>query len=423
MFPPEELIEEAVIKMPPSKSVANRALMLASLTPGAALPAPQDPDGVCDDVRLMRSALEQWQQAPTEAHTFNLELAGTALRFLTARFAVAEGADVTLTGNERMLLRPVGPLVDALRDCGAEIEYLGREGFPPLRVRGRGLRGGEIEADPTVSSQFVSALLMVAPAMEEGLRLRLSGEPVSLPYIVMTLAMMERRGVEAEREPLLIVVPRGTYRAVEPEEEGDWSAASYWYELTGVASAWLTLEGLSERSLQGDARARELFGELGVVTEPSEEVEGALALQPSPEVFGRLTADLSDNPDLAPALVVGACMMGVPFRLTGLANLRVKECDRLKALQTEMGRIGLRLDIDDHATLEWDGNRRPIDQLPVFETYGDHRMAMALAPAACFLPGMVICGAECVAKSYPAYWDTLRSLGFTLRETPQPSEP
>lgn len=421
IFPPEQLIEEAVIEMPPSKSVANRALMLASLTPGQPLPDDSSLQ-YCDDIRLMHKALKQWADKPDTPHTFDLDLAGTAMRFLTARFAAQPGADVTLTGNARMLRRPIGPLVEALRACGADIAYTGEEGFPPLHIRGRKLAGGSVEVDPGVSSQFVSALLMVGPLMEHGLDLKMTAEPVSLPYILMTLAMMERRGIEAEREPLRIVVPKGSYAAVEPESEGDWSAASYWYELTGILSCWLTLKGLKEKSLQGDARARELFGELGVVTEPSEETPDALDLQPSPEVFGRLTLNLADNPDLAPALAVAACMMGVPFHFTGLGNLAVKECDRLAALQTEIARIGMRLDRPSASELEWDGNRRPITELPVFDTYGDHRMAMALAPVSCFVPGIVVRGAECVAKSYPAYWEHLQSLGFILKEVSEKSE-
>ncbi len=271
--------------------------------------------------------------------------------------------------------------------------------------------------DATVSSQFVSALLMVAPTMEEGLTLELDGEPVSLPYILLTVGMMEDRGAEVDRSPLTISVAAGRYRAAEADDaEADWSAAAFFYEITALSAGWLTLRDLRTDSRQGDRRAAEYFERLGVITAPSEEIEGAVDLQPSPDLFGRLEADLSDTPDLAPALVVTASLLGVPFRLTGLQSLGIKECDRLQALVEEMEKVGVRVEKIRDFGLEWDGSRHPVFEVPVFDSRGDHRMAMALAPAAVYLPGAVVRGAETVAKSFPAYWDALRALGFSLEE-------
>lgn len=409
VFPPEEIIEEGVIELPLSKSISNRALILAALTEGTPYP-PRLAD--CTDTQVLAAALRQGLTGEV-----NVGGAGTAMRFLAAYYAATPGADIFLDGDERMRQRPIRQLVDALRACGAEMEYAGEEGFPPLKIKGKRLKGGRVTVDATVSSQFVSALLMVAPTMEEGLTLELDGEPVSLPYILLTVGMMEDRGAEIDRSPLSISVAAGRYHAPAADDaEADWSAAAFFYEITALSAGWLTLRDLRADSRQGDRRAAEYFERLGVITAPSEEIEGAVDLQPSPDLFGRLEADLSDTPDLAPALVVTASLLGVPFRLTGLQSLGIKECDRLQALVEEMEKIGATVEKIRDFGLEWDGSRHPVFEVPVFDSRGDHRMAMALAPAAVYLPGAVVRGAETVAKSFPAYWDALRALGFSLEE-------
>lgn len=409
VFPPEEIIEEGVIELPLSKSISNRALILAALTEGAPYP-PRLAD--CTDTQVLAATLQQGL-----AGEVNVGGAGTAMRFLAAYYAATPGADIFLDGDERMRQRPIRQLVDALRACGAEMEYAGEEGLPPLKIKGKRLKGGRVTVDATVSSQFVSALLMVAPTMEEGLTLELDGEPVSLPYILLTVGMMEDRGAEVDRSPLTISVAAGRYRASAADDaEADWSAAAFFYEITALSAGWLTLSDLRTDSRQGDRRAAEYFERLGVITAPSEEIEGAVDLQPSPDLFGRLEADLSDTPDLAPALVVTASLLGVPFRLTGLQSLGIKECDRLQALVEEMEKVGAKVEKIRDFGLEWDGSRHPVFEVPVFDSRGDHRMAMALAPAAVYLPGAVVRGAETVAKSFPAYWDALRALGFSLEE-------
>jgi len=409
VFPPEELIEEGVVELPLSKSISNRALVLSALTPGAG--APERLAG-CTDTEALADALGSGLTGEV-----NVGGAGTAMRFLAAYYAATPGSDILLDGDERMRRRPIGQLVAALRDCGAEIEYAGEEGFPPLRIKGKQLKGGRVTVDATVSSQFVSALLMVAPAMEEGLALDLDGEPASLPYILLTLGMMEDRGAVVERSPLSISVSAGRYSPAPADDaEADWSAAAFFYEICALTAGWITLKGLRTDSRQGDRRAAEYFGRLGVITAPSEETEGAVDLQPTPDLYGRLDADLSGTPDLAPALVVTACMLGIPFRLTGLRNLAVKECDRLQALVEEMEKIGVTVERIRDSGLEWDGRRHPITEMPVFDARNDHRMAMALAPVAAYIPGIAVRGAECVSKSFPGYWEALRGLGFTLEE-------
>ena len=300
--------------------------------------------------------------------------------------------------------------------CGAEIEYLGEAGCAPLRIKGKPLEGGEVPVDATVSSQFISALLMVAPLMRRGLKILFEGEPVSLPYILMTIGMMAQRGVEADREPLRVSVAPGEYRAFEQPTEGDWSAAAFWYEISALSAGWITLTNLREDSLQGDRAAARFFECLGVNTVLSEETEGATDLVPSPEVYGRLDLDLTDNPDLAPPLAVTCCLIGVPFRFVGLQNLGVKESDRLEALCREMDKIGRRVEKVRDFGLEWDGKGHPVAEMPVLDAHGDHRMAMALAPVGIYVPGIVVDGVETVSKSYPGYWEQLRSIGFRLEE-------
>lgn len=412
IYPPDGILE-ATVGIPLSKSVSNRALIINALTKDA---APLAALARCSDTEVMQRAL-----ADSDATAVDARDAGTAMRFLAAYFASRPGRSVTIDGTERMRQRPIGPLVDSLRSLGADIEYAGIEGFPPLKINGRTLNGGAIEIDATISSQFISALLMVAPTMTRGLELRLKGEAASLPYIDLTLDMMARAGIDCERTVDVVTVSPGEYSAETLPAEGDWSAAAFWYEIVALTGGFLTIEGLDASSRQPDRRTIELFEALGATTEEGEE-EGTLDLSGSPDVSPRLVADLSSTPDLAPAVAVTCGMVGVPFRLTGLRSLRIKETDRLSALATELEKIGVVTEITGDHTLEWDGRRRPLIEVPVFDTYNDHRMAMALAPVATYIPGIVVRDAEVVAKSYPEYWDHLREAGFELTDADSPVE-
>jgi 5-enolpyruvylshikimate-3-phosphate synthase len=408
IFPPEEIIEDGIIELPLSKSLSTRGLVLDAMTQGGAVGGAYV--ARCDDTEVIEKALSQVEG------TVDVGASGAALRFLTAYFAAKEGVEVELRGTERLHERPMGVLIEALRGCGAEIECIEEEGYAPLRINGRRLRGGEVNVDVTVSSQFVSALLMVAPMMDEGLTVRFEGEPVSLPYILMTVGMMEQRGIKVDREPLRIKVEKGSYRPFDQQPEGDWSAAAFWYEISALTAGWITVTNLKEKTLQGDKAAMRLFECLGVNTVESEELQGGLELSPSPEIYGRIDVDLTDNPDLAPALAVTCCLIGVPFKLTGLKSLGVKECDRLTALCEEKDKIGRVVEKIRDYGLEWDGKSHPVVEMPEFSSHNDHRIAMALAPVAVYVPGVVIDGCEAVSKSYPDYWRQLQKIGFRIEE-------
>lgn len=410
IFPPDELTE-AVIELPLSKSESARQLIIGALTPGRPLPARV---ADCDDTDVLLAALTDNSDGPRHV---NIGAAGTAMRFLTAYFACRPGCDVTLDGSERMRRRPIGVLVDALRKLGADIDYAGAEGFPPLRIKGRMLEGGTVELDASVSSQFVSALLMVGPTMQHGLELHLRGNVVSTPYIYMTLSLMEAAGAKADfnENEQVIRVAYGPYSREMPPVEADWSAASYWFEIAAISTEPVSLRGLRRRSLQGDAAVRELFKVTGLDSRFTD--NGDLSLQLTPDSGSQLIADLADTPDIAQTLAVTCCLLALPFRLTGLQSLRIKETDRIAALQMELSKLGFITDVEEPGTLLWRGARfEPGEEIEPIATYDDHRMAMAFAPAALFYPGLQILNAEVVSKSYPQFWNHLRAAGFTLEE-------
>lgn len=404
--PPEEMIETA-ITLPISKSMYNRAVLMQALTPGAPQVSAPSP---CDDASAMKEAL----YGSTDEK--NIGAAGTAMRFLTAYYAAKEGCEVTIDGIERMRHRPIAILVDALRKCGAQIEYLGEEGFPPLRIKGRQLHGCSIDVDSTVSSQFVSALMMVAPTFTSPLEINLIGEVSSLPYIKMTLGMMHNRGIEAELYNDTITITPGEYHPIGIEDvEPDWSAASYWYAIAAMSAGWITLPALRLPSLQGDSRIAQIYEKLGVLTNESEDTPGALELSASPEVFSRIEDDFSDIPDVVMTVAVTCCMLGVPFHFSGVKSLRIKECDRIQALKNELAKLSYDIEIKNDNEIKWDGRRVPVFETPVIDTYGDHRIAMSMATTAVYVSGLVIKDVEVVSKSYPGFWDDMRTAGFDVQ--------
>ena len=409
IFPPEDMID-ASISLPLSKSISNRALIINSLTPNAHL---LKRVAKCNDTDVMVEALSSMKEE------VNIGAAGTAMRFLTAYFAINEGRKIVLDGSARMRQRPIKALVDALTQCGAKIEYLGEPGYPPLKIEGRAMMGGAVSLPASISSQYISAILMIAPLMQQGLTLRLEGEITSRPYILMTLEMMRRWGVDCEFEGNVITVPHSQYQAIDFDVEADWSAASYWYEISALSAECIALKGLDEKSLQGDSRLVEFFKMLGVETEFDDE---GLSLIPSPEQYSQITLDLSEQPDIAQTIAVACCMLRIPFKLTGLATLKIKETDRLVALQTELAKLSFNLRIEQDSQLIWEGERHPILEEPRIDTYEDHRMAMAFAPVALYMPGLVINDIEVVAKSYPEYWEHLQSIGFECVDADAPCE-
>lgn len=408
IFPPDGIVETTVA-LPASKSIAARAMIMDAVA-GKTV----EPDPTCADTSVLAAALATGLKG-----TVDTGASGAAMRFVCALAAATEGADCILTGSDRMKERPIAFLVDALRLMGADIKYLEKDGFPPLQIHGRKLAGGNIEIDASVSSQFISAIMMATPLMAAPVNMSLRGTVGSFPYIGMTATMMRNRGVAAEVEPTMVHVPNTPYSAPKTDDsEADWSAATFWYEIAALTAGWVTISNLKEKSIQGDAAVAGLFEKLGVLTEWTD--EGA-ELSATPELFNGINADMSDMPDAVPALAVTACMVGVPFRFAGVGALRHKESDRLAALVAELRKLGFMLDIEQYGTmLVWEGARMPVKDVPVFETYSDHRMAMALAPVAVFVPGIVVKDADVADKSYPGFWDHLREAGFTLLD---PSDP
>ncbi len=398
-----EDIQEAVVSLPSSKSISNRALILNALSY-----SPYDVQNLadCDDTHALERALN------SNTNHFDIGAAGTAMRFLTAFLSKIVGEWI-LTGSERMKNRPIGPLVDALNTLGGRIEYMGKEGYPPLRIYGSALQGGEITMPGNISSQYISALLMIAPLMENGLKISLEGEVISRPYIDLTLGMMEKYGVRCTFNDHLIIVPPGDYRPVPYAVEPDWSAASYWFEIASLSSSdqIYHLPGLCSDSQQGDAACRELFRQLGVGMTTSSDrasLRGSLSHSPSFE------HDFTETPDLAQTVAVACALKGIPFHITGLRSLRIKETDRIFALKTELKKLGYVL-TDTPDTLAWNGECCEPDPVPVIATYEDHRMAMAFAPAALVRPeGITIANPQVVSKSYPGFWEELQKAGFTL---------
>ena len=404
---------DAAVRLPASKSISNRALVMNALAGSKVMP---DNLSDCDDTRVILDALSRMPE------TIDIGAAGTAMRFMTAYLAVTPGCH-TLTGTERMKHRPIRALVDALRYIGADIAYEGEEGYPPLRINGRRLAGGRLEIPGDISSQYISALLMVGPVLERGLELRLTGDIISRPYIDLTLCMMRGFGADAEWTDVDTISVRPVPYGPRPFFiENDWSAASYWYETLVLArdgESEVRLDGLTDGSRQGDSAVKYLFNMLGVRTVFKTRERGVpttVTLKRVEPVPPRLDYDFVNQPDMVQTFVVCCALAGVPFRFTGLASLKIKETDRVEALKTEMRKLGYVVRETAAGELSWDGERcQQADDL-VINTYEDHRMAMAFAPAAMVFPGLKINEPQVVSKSYPHFWDELRRAGFTITE-------
>lgn len=383
------------VKLPLSKSITNRVMILEALACGSIslLEKELSSFDICDDIEAMKSALTS-----KEAH-INVGGAGTAMRFLTAYYAVQQGCETILDGDERMRQRPLGALVSTLRHMGASIDYLGEEGFPPLRITGRKLHGGAQHIDGGVSSQFISALLMIAPLCG-GITLTIEGDIVSRPYIDMTTNLMCRYGVEAKCEGNIITVPEGRYSRRSITIEADWSAASYWLAMKALLpESMITLAGLCHDSLQGDRAITELMEPLGVTVDYLNELVLGYEKKQLPKLYER---NLAATPDLVPTLIVTLCLLRVPFRLTGLQSLRIKESDRVEALRVELAKLGYLVDCD-HSAMSYDGNHTAPPHKVLIDPHGDHRIAMAMSLAATRHSGITIKDAEVVTKSYPDF--------------------
>ena len=399
----------ATIQLPASKSISNRALIIHALSKGAHRPENLSD---CDDTQVMIRALEA-----KEGETIDIMAAGTAMRFLTAYFSVTPGTRI-LTGTERMKQRPIGILVDALRELGADIEYAENEGFPPLRITGKTLTQSHITLPGNVSSQYISALLMIAPTLKDGLTLTLTGDIISRPYIQMTLLLMKDFGAKASwtSNNELRVEPQ-PYPSTPYYSESDWSAASYWYLITALSKdAEITLPGLFKRSYQGDSKIADNFWLLGATTAYKE--NNVVLSKPVLKDISQATHiiyDFTNEPDLAQTFVVACVLQNTTFRFSGLQSLKIKETDRMAALIKEMRKLGYVLHEAEGSILYWNGERCERSHEAI-DTYEDHRMAMAFAPACLVMDDICINNPEVVSKSYPRYWDDLRSAGFIIEE-------
>lgn len=401
----------ATICLPASKSISNRALIIHALSGGQRLPQNLSD---CDDTEVIIQAL---REMPAE---INIKAAGTAMRFMTAYLSATEGSHL-LTGTERMKHRPIALLVDALRELGADIQYAGEPGFPPLSIKGRQLRGGLLEIPGNVSSQYISALLMIGPMLQQGLALRLTGEIISRPYIDLTLWTMDEFGAEAEWSSAdTITVKPKPYQDRDYFIENDWSAASYWYEMMALCQqpeSEIRLTGLMDGSKQGDSVTRYIFSLLGVKTIFETRQEGVpqtVTLRKSGRCVPRLDYDFVNSPDLAQTFVVACTARNVPFHFKGLSTLKIKETDRIEALKREMRKLGYVIHDANGSELYWEGERCQPSPAQGIDTYEDHRMALAFAPYAHVMPGLIINNPQVVTKSYPHYWDDLRKAGYHI---------
>lgn len=387
-----------------SKSETNRLLLLQALYPHLII----ENQSNSDDSLAMHKALY------SEEKTRDIHHAGTAMRFLTAFFATKENSDIILTGSHRMQERPIALLVDALNALGGKITYAKEKGFPPLKIIGKQLEGGEVTLPANISSQYISALLLIAPKLTSGLRLHLEGEITSLPYIKMTLALLKRLGINTSFERKTISIPfQATIEKQVQVVESDWSSASYWFSTLSLAEEGeIHLSSYREDSLQGDAVLRKIYRQLGVESD----FEGNTLILKKNTNFvlpEKIELDLVEAPDIAQTIAVSCYGLGVACNLTGLHTLKIKETDRLLALEKELSKLGAIITVDDKslqlaATQNFQRNQS-------IDTYHDHRMAMAFAPLGLKIP-LHINDAGVVSKSYPSFWKDMKSAGFQVIE-------
>lgn len=390
-----------------SKSETNRLLLLQVLYPSIKIENASE----SDDSTMMRQAIV------SESDIIDVHHAGTAMRFLTAFFAQQQGSELTITGSRRMTERPIGVLVDALRTLGAYIEYAGSEGYPPLKIKGKKLKGGKVTINAGVSSQYITALLLIAPKLEDGLQLHLNGEITSRPYLEMTVSLLQQLGISVDfSEKIITVAPQSEIYNLKSEitVESDWSSASYYYSIVALSEIGTSIKLTSFRqdSLQGDSALVKIYEDFGVETTFAENnITLSKTSNPQPAT---LNFELNNTPDIAQTIAVTCLGLGMGCHITGLHTLKIKETDRLSALKNELEKCGAEVMItDDSLTLKPDAG---ILTDVSIETYNDHRMAMAFAPLAVKVP-ITIKDAGVVSKSYPLFWDDLRRTGFVIENT------
>jgi 3-phosphoshikimate 1-carboxyvinyltransferase len=398
------ILSNASIYLTGSKSETNRLLLLKALYPSLSLENTSN----SDDSEVMLKALE------TKKEVIDIHHAGTAMRFLAAYFAIKEGREVILTGSSRMKERPIAVLVDALKQLGATITYEEKEGFPPIRIKGKKITQNKVSLAANISSQYISALLLIAPKLENGLELTLLGEITSVPYIKMTLAILNELGIQtAFNNNTIKVQPQSAIPNSQFTIESDWSSASYFYSIIAFSEIGteITLANYKENSLQGDSVLSTIYKDFGVETFFN---GNSISLKKNQGHNPKtLILNLKNAPDIAQTLVVTCFGLGIACKLTGLHTLKIKETDRLVALQTELQELGANVAITaDSLSMEPSAS---IEENCSIKTYQDHRMAMAFAPLA-LKTSLYIEEAEVVSKSYPAFWNDLKSIGIQISE-------
>lgn len=423
---PDKIVN-ATIKLTGSKSECNRALVISALSDGKV--KVENLSEAADTVTLQK-VLGNFQQSAfsnqqTDARkeliadsleltaTVNIGPAGTAMRFLTAFFTLQKQHQVILTGTERMKQRPIGVLVDALRSLGAEISYEDNDGFPPIKITGGFEQTtAEITIKGDISSQYITALLLIASQLPLGLNLHISGELTSRPYVEMTLSMLQQTGIQHQWNGNVISIQNQPFQPATLYVEPDWSAASYWYAITALCDeSEIFLPGLTAYSLQGDSTITELMANFGIT---SQFKDGGVWLKKEPKAVVRKIFDFKTCPDLAQTVIVVCAALGHDASFTGLETLKIKETDRIKALQNELAKIGIEL-IEKGQVYKLNCAKRSIPEKVFINTYEDHRMAMAFAPLALIVPEVEIENFKVVEKSYPAFWEDLKTAGFNVK--------
>ena len=403
--------EKAIIEVTGSKSETNRLLLLQALYPNLNIENTSN----SDDSEAMLRALQNSQLPTPNSQLVDVHHAGTAMRFLTAFFAIQEGKEVVLTGSSRMKERPIKILVEALNQLGAEITYEENEGFPPIRIKGKKLTENKVSLPANVSSQYISALLLIAPKLENGLELTLEGEITSIPYIRMTLSLLEEIGIETSFENNKIKVTHHPSPIIQQPItiESDWSSASYWYSLIALSEigTQISLSSYKKNSLQGDSVLVDIYKNFGVETTFNED-NSITIIKTKNCQLSIVSYQLNNSPDIAQTIAVTCFGLGIGCDLVGLHTLKIKETDRLEALKIELSKLGAEISVTDESL-----HLKPsttISENIAIKTYQDHRMAMAFAPLALQVP-IKINDAEVVSKSYPHFWNDLKRFGLTIK--------
>ncbi len=396
---------QAIPRLPGSKSISNRLLMLEAVSGGAIRP------GSLSEADDTQRLLKICRELPANAEAGH---GGTTFRFALALLASTPGYQGTLGGSVRLNERPQASLIEALRSLGADIRCLQNEGFAPVSIQGKALHGGQLHIDATVSSQFLSALLLIAPRMHKGLELFPTAEIVSPGYLEMTLRLLEQSGARVERRESSIYVGPGEWKNTSIEVERDWSSASYWYAFMALCSKGsVLLEGLHFSGLQPDEACAEAFRSLGVNSEPCPE---GIRLRRTERHSTHFKWDGSESPDIVQTLVCVCAGLGIQAEFTGLKTLRIKETDRLAALQNELRKIKVGVELEGDHRLLLNPSQADYSRTLIAETYNDHRMAMAFAPLVLRCYRVAIRNPEVVNKSYPGFWRDVREAGVQFAE-------